>query len=238
MAYGLTQSITLVAASTQSVSAADSASLSQTGTQTHEGSVNFTTVPTSGNGVNIFSKYAASTGQRGISVVYENVGGTLQFNVRTSVDGNTVLNGTLAKTLSAGTWYYLRFVFNSGVPGNMDIYVDDMTTKVGTIGTLATSINDNTAPYNIGVQSDISSPLNAQVSLWRVWSVAHTTSDQCTVYGGATANMQAEWSLNNVLTDASGNSNTLTNNNSATFTSSVPSVCVPSVNSNFFLFMR
>jgi len=220
MAYGLITSATLNG-STQYFSASDSASLSPTGNQTHEGWIKWASTPSSGNGVIVFSKYAASGTDRGIAMSYENSAGTLRFHVRTSSDGSTVSEGTLNYTVSTGSWNHYRFVYSTA--GSVQIYVDQVS--IGTISSLATSIKDNAAAYQIGFNTDIDGHIAAQVSLWRVWDTTHTTNDVCTVYGTTTTNLQAEWSLDSVLTDGSGNSNTLTNNGSATFTADVPSVC-------------
>ena len=229
-----TQSANLTAASSQSFSAADSTSLSITGDQTHEGWYKFSTLPSSGNGMNLISKYNPTGSQRGLSVVYENSAGTYRFHVRTSANGSTVSEGTVNYTLSTNTWYYLRFVYRASA-GEMDFYVDNLTTPVGTEGALTGSIFDNTAPYRIGANTEISGNFDGKISVVRVWSNQHTANDKCTVYGSAQTNMAAEWSLDNVLTDASGNGNTLTNNNSATFGVDVP-VCVSSNTFNPYYF--
>lgn len=224
--FAASNSVNLSAASTQSVSASDSTSLSPINNQTYEAWYKFTSIPASGAGMNLFSKYIAGAGTRGFSVVYENSAGTLRFHSRTSTDGTAVVEGTANYTLSSATWYYIRFVYSS--TGSIDVYVDDMTTSIGSMSA-ALGIKDNTAPFNIGVNADITSPLDGRVSVFRVWSITHTTADKCTVYGTPQSSLAAEWSLDNVLTDASGNSNTLTNNNSATFTADVPACLSPSV---------
>lgn len=215
----VSKTISLAAASSQYLSASDSTSLSTTGNQTHEGWVSLNSNPSSGSGYVIFTKYRAAAGARGIAVNYENSAGTFRFHARTSADGTNVSEGTLNYTLSSG-FHYLRFVYSTS--GTMDIYVDDLTTKVGTISGLTASIFDNSEPYKIGGNTDIDGYLDGKISVWRVWNATHTTWDKFTVYGSAQTNMSAEWSLDNVLTDASGNSNTLTNNGSATFGTTLP----------------
>jgi len=232
MSYSLTQSIDLNGSS-QSLTAPDSASLSPTGAQTHEGWLNFDTTPSIGNGVSLFDKYDPTGNQRGISVVYENSGGTLRFLARTSNNGSTVASGTLNHTITTGAWNHYRFVYRTA--GSIQIYVDEAS--IGTITGLSTSIFDNTALYRIGFNTEISGYFDGKVSLWRVWNEERTAADRCVVYGTSTSGMQAEWSLNNVLTDASGNSNTLTNVGSATFVTNTPAVCAVVANSRFFAFM-
>lgn len=224
MAYGLTKSITLNGTS-QYLSRADSTPLQLTGAQTHEAWFNFSSVPTSGDSFLIFSKYVAGSGTRAIALSYENSGGTKRFHARTSADGTNVQEGTLNYDLPTNTWIHLRFVYNTD--GTITIYADG--TSIGTIGGLTTSIRNTSASYQIGYNAGIASYIPAKVSLWRVWSGLHTTADQCTVYGTSTTDLKAEWSLDDVLTDGSGNGLTLTNNGSAVFSASLPSVCLPTL---------
>jgi len=56
----------------------------------------------------------------------------------------------------------------------------------------------------------------------RFWSTASPTLAWNECATGATANLVAAWSLDNVLTDLSGNSLTLTNNNGAVFSTTIP----------------
>lgn len=222
VAYDLTQSGELDGSS-QSFSAADSASLDNTGNQTHEGWLWFDTTPGTGVGYCIFDKYAATGNQRGISVVYENSGGTLRWLARISTagTGGSVTSGTLNYTVTTGEWHHYRFVYSTA--GTIQIYVDG--SSIGTISSLGTSVFSNSASYRLGYNAEIASYFDGKISLWRVWAETHTASDTCAVYGSGTANLQAQWTLDNELTDGSGNSNTLTNNGAATFPSSVPSIC-------------
>ena len=63
----------------------------------------------------------------------------------------------------------------------------------------------------------------------RFWSDVRTVTEiannMCVVFGTAEAGMIGEWSLNDVLTDTSGNGFTLTNYNTATFTTALPGIC-------------
>lgn len=223
MAYGLTQSPTLNG-STQYFSAADSASLSLTGAQTWEGWFNFTTLPASGSAAILLNKYVTASSNRSLSYELANNAGTLQFQPRSSATGAGGTGGTTVNwTPSTGVWYFIRFIYSTA--GTAAIYVDDMTTAIGTSTGLDTSIFDSTAPFEIGNADFRGATFNGRTSLVRVWTGSHTTSDKCTVYGTATTNLKAEWSLDNVLTDASGNTNTLTNTGTVTFSAGVPSTC-------------
>lgn len=227
MAYGLTQSVSLNGTS-QYVSAVDSVSLSTTGNQTHEGWFNLTSQPATNGEIVILGKYNSAGGSnRGFLVVYEDSAGTKRFHLRTSANGSTVLEGTLDFTMSTGTWTHLAFAYSTA--GTVEVIVNGVSQ--GTISSLNTSIFDNNSDYQIGTNPNIGTGgfFPGSVSLVRVWnttrSAAQVLANMCNVFGTATTNMQAEWSLNNVLTDASGNTNTLTSTGSPSFTASVPATC-------------
>lgn len=219
----------LLNGTTQWLTAADSASLSPTGNQTHEGWVKIGTLPTLGNEMALWAKYDTATGQRSLSCTLSNTAGVFLFQPRSSPTGGGGTGGTPVTWSGAntGVWHFMRFVYTTA--GTMDIYIDDMTTKIGTSSALDTSIFDGTAPYRLGENDFAAQTFNGNIGLWRVWSTNHTTNDTCTVYGGATANLSAEWTLDNVLTDDSGNANTLTNVGTVTFPSDVTSTCATTI---------
>lgn len=134
--------------------------------------------------------------------------------------------GNVAWTPSTGIWYHLAFVYDTG--GNGKFYVNG-TQQGATVTGYPTTVSQlTTNPFKIGGYLPGGGiDWDGNISLVRIWTTnlsgATISANNCTVYGSAQTNMAAEWSLNNVLTDASGNANTLTNNNSATFTADVPS---------------
>ena len=129
---------------------------------------------------------------------------------------------------STGVWYHVA-VTRVSATGVVKIYVDgtEVASATGNTGATASS----TSALTIGnFASDTTNlPFDGRISLVRVWNVVRTATqisdNKCTVYGTATTNMQGEWSLNDVLTDASGNASTLTNSGAVVFAADVPSVC-------------
>lgn len=242
MAYGLTQSADLERSSSQYFSAADSASLSITGNLTAEAWIKLESLPASGEEYDIISKHdnGASANGRSWITSYENSGGTYQFRWRNSSDGSSANQSTATwtSTLSTGTWYHVAFAYSTA--GTVICYLNG--SSLGSVGSQQTSIFNSVTRVTVGARDAGSGTaaafLDGRISLARLWDTTRSAGDIlaniCNVYGTATTNMQAEWSLNNVLTDASGNSNTLTNNNTATFGVDTPAVCIPVTNSGFF----
>lgn len=218
--YALTQSITLASASTDYLTAVDSSTTSPTGNFTLEMWVNFTTLPGSGDLQMLMSKYDNSN--RAWWWAMENSGGTyrLKFSTRSS-DGGADSEKVANWTPSTGVWYFIRVTHTDAA---VLFYVDGVEkTSTGTAG----ATWDAGGPFTIGRMALDGGLfyLNAKVSLARVWAEVHTTDDGCTVYGTATTNMNAEWTLDNTLNDASGNNNTLSNPSSASFGADVPAIC-------------
>lgn len=231
MAYGLTQSLDLESGSSQYVSIADG---SQTGLEpgseiTLEGWFNFESTPSSGNQATLLAKDNGAS--RSYQFMYQNNGGTLRFVVGIGVSGAASM-GFLTQnyTLSTGVWYHLAATYVEST-NTAVFYVGGTSVGSGTLDDTGV-LPPSTAPFTIGTRIVSGTPTNffdGKVSLCRVWSVARSGADIaaniCNVYGTSTSNMAAEWSFNNVYTDASGNSNTLTPSGSPVFATDVPAVC-------------
>lgn len=211
-----THSIDLEAGSSQYLSATDSASLSVTGNMTVEMWVKPESQPGTNASFGLVAKYVAEGNQRSYMIKYQDSAGTKRLQVITSADGSTVLNGTVDYTLSNGTWYHLAFVYTAA-SGQCEVFVDG--TSVGTITGLSTSLLDGTAAFLIG-NDDSNQYFDGLIDDVRLWSTVRTQAqiqdNRYTEIDSATG-LEGSWHLNNALTDASGNSNTLTNNGTASF---------------------
>lgn len=235
MAYGLTQSADLERSSSQYFYAADSTSLSPTGNLTLEATINLESLPASGEEYDIMSKHDnGDANKRSFATTYENSGGTLRFIWRVSSDGTSAnqTSATWNYTLSTGVFYRVAFAYSTA--GTVECVVNGVS--LGSVGSQKTSIYNSDQRFTIGARNSNGTPaafFDGKISLVRMWDTTRSVSDiassACVVYGTATANLLAEWSLNNVLTDASGNSNTLTNVNTAIFVASVPSTCTAQI---------
>lgn len=232
MAYGLTQSADLEAGSSQYFSRADTASLSLTGDFTLEGWVKFESLPGTDTKMQFISKWTGgATNDRTYQFYLRDSASVLQLVVFTSSDGAGTITDleTVDWTPSTGVWYHIAVSADLGVTSTYKFYVDGAQQGTDQTG-LVPSMADTTAPFYLGVNGNATdSFFDGRMSLWRVWSSIRTGTEindnKCNVFGGATSNMQAEWSLDNVVTDASGNANTLTNVNTVTFGADVPSTC-------------
>lgn len=223
-----TKVLQFVRASGQFAYAADSVSTSPTGNLSCLAWIKLSNAPASNTEFTLFAKHdgGASNG-RCFTFGYQDSGGTKQFIVRNSTDGTSGNQavGTLNYTLPSSKWFHLAFVYTAAA-GTVDVYVNGF--NVGTISSMKTSILDGTVPFSLGARYGTGSGeeiLNGYMSEARVWKAALTSTEIATEVHAATAqksSVAADWSLDNVLTDASGNSNTLTGVASIAFATDAP----------------
>lgn len=234
--YGLTKSLDLERGSTQFAEVADA---SQTGLDitsdiTIEAWVNFESLPDGSNdlAVIIGKDDAGDANKRSYFFGIDYNGGTprmLMLQGNTGGGGNAFVASD-AYTPTTGTWVHLA-VKRKQSTGDTKFYVNGAqhgATKAGT----TESLRNGGAAFRIGARQEGASNislLDGKVSLARIWNVERTEAEiaanMCNVYGTATTNMQGEWSLNDVYTDASGNGNTLTPSGSPVFATDVPATC-------------
>ena len=152
-------------------------------------------------------------------------GGTKRIRFLTSNDGSAVGQASVNWTPSTGVWYHIALVYTAATP-QIELFVDGVSQ--GTAGgTLHTSLYSSTAVFWLG-QDNSSGYFNGRMVSWRVWNTTRTGTqlgDNKCITLGATSNLQAEWTLDDVYTDNSGNSNTLTPTNTPTFSTDIPTVC-------------
>lgn len=247
MAYGLTQSADLESGSSQYFSRADTASLSITGNIAVEAWIKLESVPT-GTQATIMSKLDKDVSRSWLFNMEDVGAGVINVQFRVDQNGdNSVLAykyGTTDMATKVGTWTHVAASWTAGSGNAPTVFINGVDDGSFASGTGAASIYDGNVETLIGaikIAGSASRFLDGKISLARVWSTTRTSSDfssnYCSVLG-STTNLAAEWTLDNTTNDNSGNSNTLTNNNSTPFVSDVPSTCTAStVNSNFFMFM-
>lgn len=229
MAYGLTQSLDLERSSAQTASIADA---SQTGLDpstnfTIEGWVNLESLPATGEEYVIFSKFASANRQ--YYFYARNIAGVQQLRLSVGNAGagacdNSDASYQVSWSPSTATWYHVAVVKNGT---QASFYVDGVQ-QGSTGGTLNTNVCNGGAAAIVGDTTFTGAAFDGKINLLRFWTVARTVTEindnKCNVLG-STTNLSAEWTFNNVYTDNSGNSNTLTANNSPVFVTDTPSTC-------------
>lgn len=162
-------------------------------------------------------------------------------SLTTTVNGSSGLSASVTiPALTTSVWAHVAVTFKASTH-TMEVFINGVSQGTAT-GSLSTSIFNGTSPVGVGSRPGASvAQISGQMSLTRAWSVVRTqaqiSANMCTVLG-STTNLQAEWTLNNVLTDNSGNGNTLTNTGGVTFSADVPSACaVVAPKGNFLAFM-
>lgn len=224
--FGLAQSADLESGSSQYFSRADTASLSITGDLTLECWINIES--DTGAEQYIFNKQDSGTTRSWYFRI--NTGGELFGNVDQANNGTDRSQATGSTDIVAsylGQWVHVGMQFNAS-NGEIDFTVNGVDDSATNNDTSATAINDSDAASLVGAAAGPGGLFDGKLSLCRVWSERRTTSEindnKCNVLG-STTNLAAEWTLDNTVNDNSGNSNTLTNNNSTPFVSDVPADC-------------
>lgn len=200
---------------------------------TFETWVKFEDISTAGTQQILFCKRLSTGSQRSYFWIWDKDSATLILTTYTN--GSTVgCNVSVSWTPTSGVWYHLA-VTKTGT--SIKFYVNGSqqgSTQIGSNG----SIFNGTAPFSLGGFPNDTQWFDGRMVLARAWNIVRTVSEisatMCSILG-VSSGLVGEWTLDNVLTDNSGNSNSLTGVNSPTFSADVPSVCsvAPSVNSGF-----
>lgn len=232
MAYGLTKSINFAAASTQYATRANTGSTGLnpgSSSFTMEGWIKWSSLPTSGNIVPLWGKHDFIA-NREYYLYLINAAGVYTADLATSNNGSGSFDVTVANISAptTGVWIHYAAVYTTST-GTLEFFVNGVSQGTGAGG--RTTIFNGTAAFGLGNTgpAEFSPGFDGEMSLVRFWLEARTgtqiTTNMCTVLG-ATTNLSAEWTLDNTYNDNSGNSNTLTGNNTPTFPTDVPSTCV------------
>ncbi len=226
MAYGLTDSASLNGS--KEFTRAVTASLTFTNTLTVELWVKFNSVPSSGGNVSLVANYGSGADTNHAWLFYlQNSGGTLRLVMNINQYGGSGQEVHANWTPSTGVWYHVAATVNSS--GGAEFFIDGTSIGTATFASY-TGWNSPPVPYEIGggISGTSGWFVNGHISLVRIWNAIRTATqlsdNKCTVLGSTTG-LAAEWTLDNTLNDNSGNSNTLSNPSSISFTADVPSVC-------------
>lgn len=242
MAYGLTQSVDLESGSSQYLGRADEAAFDVTTNWTIEMWINTESNISGGKSFLFAGKDDGGSGQRSYSFGCADIAGTLKISGYTFANGGNV-NYAAAEmnyTPPVGTWAHIACAFDGSqsASSRFRFVIGGVDQGNGTNvsgGTGATSAFNSSAAFRLGSYANSSLVTlgylyDGKVSLARFWNTTRTPTEiannMCNVFGGATTGLVAEWSLNGVFTDASGNGLTLNaNGGSPGFVSDIPSTC-------------
>jgi hypothetical protein len=229
-AFPTTQSAQLVRASSQYFSKSDNALLEPGAAFTTECWIKMTSIVGGGANAYVIASKGTSTGSQRSFVfkVVDNGSSVITLSTQTSSAGTSYDGGTSvtwSATPSNDTWYHVAWVLS----GSTERYYVDGTQMGADQTSAISSLFDSTGSIGFGAENISGTPndfFNGRVALCRVWQVARTQSEiannrYCVL--NATSNLRGQWTLDNELTDSSGNGFTLTNNGSATFGADVPS---------------
>lgn len=220
-------SLDLEAGSSQYASAADSASLSITGNLSISFWVKFETTPSSGNTMDLVSKYDDQTADdRSWRFFLFNEGGTLKLQLNISNNGTAQESLAVAWTPSTATWYYIVLTFTAAA-SEARFYIDNAqqgTTQTGTF----TAISDEPSSLFIGaINPTPSSFLDGLIDEIVITSDVLSAQERQDLFDGWDAtekvdNMAAYYKLNNGYLDETANNNDLTASGSPVFSTDVP----------------
>lgn len=230
---GNTHSAEFTSTANKNLTAADSTTLSVTGALTIQAAFKFTGTTADSQG--LITKYG-SAGNRTFSIERASAAGSgvgsdenkIIFTV--SGNGTTLVSVKSATQLVNNTWYCTVFTYvpSTSITIYLDAGCDALPVQDATnTSSIPASLYDSTAGVYLGAYEVFAATANnvyaGEMDEVRIWAEDHNfTNDHDCAPPLSTTNLRAGWSLDNVLTDYSGNSNTLTNNNSVAFTTDVP----------------
>jgi hypothetical protein len=172
--------------------------------------------------------------------IYNN-GGT--YELRGGISSNGTNFDTHSKSLSTfntGTWYHVAVAFTASTH-TAEFYKDGVSLGTDATGTL-TSINNNNQLFHLGAinQGSPASFFDGLIDEGKIYSDIRTTGEILTdMYSEPPTgnNLVAYWSLNNVASDGSGNTNTLTLQGSPSYSTTVPFTSYGGAMASFLLQM-
>ena len=209
----------------QYFSAADSASLSQTGNLTIEMWVKFNTLPSLGQNMGLAGVYGSGGASTQAYLFYfQNTGSDeLVFNTSNGTDNDKESKANWTPVV--GVWYHLAVTYNTS--SGVTFYVNSAALS-NSQSFYASSIHDTATDFEIGAYSGGTSNLDANVDDVRLYSTDRSQGDIQQDYQkeltGTESNLVAYWKLDGDLNDSTGNGNTLTNHGSASYTTETPPI--------------
>lgn len=181
----------------------------------------------------IISKGDYNASQTAYVFYYRTSASRLEMTITS--DGSTYDRVSYAWTPTNNTWYHLAVTcdVSNAVATEFEFFVNGASVGNGSFDNdgSVTSIYNSSDEFYIGAERGASEAENTMDGLLDevvVTSDILSSGEIAKLYQGYDAskigldNLQGYWQLNNALTDLSGNSNTLVNNATVTFSTTVP----------------
>lgn len=142
--------------------------------------------------------------------------------------GNSTVKRTTNDVTNINTWYHVAITADVSAK-DVKIYINGSSEAITSIAANATSINNNSQPFQIGVFSS-TNHFDGQIDEIGVYNDILTPTEISNDYnsGNGTIRSASEdhiaggWRFEDDLLDVTANNNDLTNNNSATFSTEIP----------------
>lgn len=190
--------------------------------------INLESQPPTNTTYELISKINAGSGYR---VYYDNVAGQKNLEAAFSDAGGDTVFRVNSVVLNAATWHHIVIRVDASLP-DIDIFIDNVDQGAVSVLTGATTVGNNSSPFRVGeIASGTSRPFDGLIdeiyffddflATAEVDDMFNQDGSYCS-FTTTDPNLQGGWSLNNVLTDSSGNGNTLMINNSAVFSTTTP----------------
>lgn len=148
---------------------------------------------------------------------------TINFTIRQSGASKTI---SYVTTLSSLTFYQITTVFDPNVGGGtMTIYING--SSVASAGSKGTTVDATAAGFRVGSVERSGNNANSIIDEVRVWNIALSSAQITANYNcGLSApqtGLQGLWNFDGSNgNDSTANANNLTNNNTATFSTTLP----------------
>jgi hypothetical protein len=134
-------------------------------------------LPSSGAGYSLCGKYRGAGGARQYVLSYDNSAGTYRFTWRTSSDGTAVNTDTIDYTMTAGTWYHVALIHDSGTA---TLYING--SSQGTFTGYATTIVNGSEEFALGYCEDVAGYYDGLMDEVGIWSKALTSGEVTDLY--------------------------------------------------------
>jgi hypothetical protein len=215
-------SISLVGASSQYLTADDSVSLSLVTDFTIEAWLKITTLPTAGNIMELLNKWGAN-GHKSYTIWLENVLTQMKSDLFYTANGTSDDVAKVDFSITAGVWTHYAMVYTLSTH-SQETFINGIS--AGSAINPNTSIFDSDSPFIIGSNKASGGIYyDGLLSCFRVWDEVKTGEQILANMNSViltAANLNASWTFDNTLLDASGNANTFTAPSGSAYSTDVP----------------